>query len=348
MLRGLFFFLCCLWAGTAGADAVRLALFNAELHRKGPGLLLRDIASGEDAQVAAVAELLVRADADAVLLLRVDWDAELAALTAFAGTLEARGLSYPHRFALRPNTGLDSGHDLDGDGRLRGPRDAQGYGLFAGQNGMALLSRLPIDTAAVQDLSGLLWAMLPDARLPLTADGAPFPSAEAQAAQRLSSVGHWDVPLVLPGGGRLHLLAFHASPPVFDGPEDANGLRNADELRLWQNYLDGVLPMAPPAAPVVVIGGGNVDPRRGEGRRDAIRDLLDDPRLQDPYPRADAPTPEATVDWTGITDPAHLRVDYVLPAATLQIVESGILWPPPETRPDLLRHGLVWVDLALP
>lgn len=348
MLRGLFFCLWGLWAGMAGAQELRLAMFNAELHRKGPGLLLQDIASGEDAQVAAVAELLVRADADAVVLLRFDWDADRAALTAFADALEARGLAYPHRLALRPNTGLDSGHDLDGDGYLRGPRDAQGYGLFAGQNGIALLSRLPIDEGGVQDLSGLLWQDLPGATLPVKADGTAFPSPEAQAVQRLSSVGHWDVPLVLPDGGRLHLLAFHASPPVFDGPEDANGLRNADELRLWQRYLDGALPMTPPEAPVVILGGGNVDPARGNGRRDVIRDLLGDPRLQDPKPRGEAPVPDATVDWQGITDPPHLRVDYLLPDRRLEVVDTGVLWPPPEARPDLLRHGLVWVYLTLP
>ncbi|MEM8957239.1 MAG: endonuclease/exonuclease/phosphatase family protein [Pseudomonadota bacterium] len=352
MLRGLFILLCCCWAGTAAADVLRVALFNAELHRKGPGLLLRDIATGEDVQVAAVADLLLQADADALLLLRFDWDADSAALAAFAGVLQARGLTYPHRVALRPNTGLDSGQDLDGDGLLRGPRDAQGYGLFSGQNGMALLSRLPIDETSIQNLSGLLWSDLPGAQLPVTSDGTPFPSAAAQAARRLSSVGHWDVPLVLPDGGRLHLLAFHASPPVFDGPEDANGLRNADELRLWQRYLDGALPMAPPTAPVVVIGSGNIDPMRGEGRRGAIRDLLDDPRLRDTLPLGDPkqnlPVAEATVDWQGITDPAHLRVDYVLPDAALRVLGSGILWPPPAARPDLLRHGLVWVDLALP
>ena len=331
---------------------LRGALFNAELHRKGPGLLLRDIATGEDVQGAAVADLLLQADADALLLLRFDWDADGAALAAFAGVLQARGLTYPHRVALRPNTGLDSGQDLDGDGLLRGPRDAQGYGLFSGQNGMALLSRLPIDETGIQNLSGLLWSDLPGAQLPVTSDGTPFPSTAAQAVRRLSSVGHWDVPLVLPDGGRLHLLAFHASPPVFDGPEDANGLRNAAELRLWQRYLDGALPMAPPTAPVVVIGSGNIDPMRGEGRRGAIRDLLDDPRLRDTLPlgdpKQDLPVAEATVDWQGLTDPAHLRGDYVLPDAALRVLGSGILWPSPAARPDLLRHGLVWVDLALP
>lgn len=348
MLRGLFVALLCLWPFGSVAESLRLALFNAELDRKGPGLLLRDIASGADAQVDAAAALLMRADADAVLLLRFDWDADGAALSAFAALLADRGLDYPHRLALRPNTGLDSGQDLDGDGRLRGPRDAQGYGLFAGQNGMAVLSRLPIAVAELRDLSGLLWTDLPDAALPEHADGTAFPSSEAQAVQRVSSVGHWDVPLLLPGGGRLHLLTFHASPPVFDGPEDANGLRNADELRLWQHYLDGALGLTAPQAPIVVIGGGNVDPVRGEGRREAIQTLLDDPRLQDPVPRGNAPVPEATVDWTGITDPPHLRVDYILPDRRLTVIDAGILWPRDVPVDEPLRHGLVWIDLTAP
>src|SRR3546814_15576309 len=47
----------------------------------------------------------------------------------------------PHRFTAPPNTGVPSGHDLDGDGRTMGPRDALGYGRFPGQYGMAILSR---------------------------------------------------------------------------------------------------------------------------------------------------------------------------------------------------------------
>ena len=57
---------------------------------------------------------------------------------------------------------------------------------------MAVLSRLPL--GEVRDFSAFLWADLPGA-IPPQVDGQPFPSAEAQAAQRLSSVAHWDVPV---------------------------------------------------------------------------------------------------------------------------------------------------------
>ncbi|MEC9313216.1 MAG: endonuclease/exonuclease/phosphatase family protein, partial [Pseudomonadota bacterium] len=45
----------------AQADTVRIATFNTELSRKGPGLLLRDIERGEDPQIAAVIDVILAA-----------------------------------------------------------------------------------------------------------------------------------------------------------------------------------------------------------------------------------------------------------------------------------------------
>ncbi|WP_332872687.1 endonuclease/exonuclease/phosphatase family protein [Albibacillus kandeliae] len=221
-----------------GAQTVRIATFNAELSREGPGLMLRDIRAG-DAQTAAVAEVIALARPDVIALQGIDWDLDGVALSALAEAVAERGLVLPHRFAAQPNAGLASGLDLDGDGRLGGPGDSQGYGAFTGQGGLAVLSRLPI--GEVRDFSALLWAEQPGARLPVHADGMPFPSAEAQEVQRLSSTAHWVVPVMLPDGSRLDVLTFHAAPPVFDGPEDRNGLRNADEIALWGRYLNGTL-----------------------------------------------------------------------------------------------------------
>jgi hypothetical protein len=52
----------------AQAQTLRIATFNAELTRKGPGLLLRDIRKGEDPQIAALTALLVEVDADIIAL----------------------------------------------------------------------------------------------------------------------------------------------------------------------------------------------------------------------------------------------------------------------------------------
>lgn len=334
-------------AAAAGrADSLRIASFNTELSRDGPGLLLRDILRGKDPQVAAVVAVIAAAQPDVLLLQGIDWDYENRALAALAQRLAQAGAGYPHLLSLQPNAGLPPPKplDLDGDGCAGGPGDNQGYGRFRGQGGMALMSKLPIDRRAVRDLSDLLWQDLPQALLPRHADGSPYPSAAAQQVQRLSDTGHWVVPLLLVDGSRLQLMAFHAAPPVFDGPEDRNGRRNHDEIRLWQLLLDGQLG-AVPAPPFVIAGDANLDPRRGEGLTTAIRNLLADPRLQDPQPRS-SEGGSATVAWQNA---GQMRVSYVLPSAGLQVTGAGVYWPGGPDHPAALasRHRLVWVDIAL-
>ncbi|WP_349813529.1 endonuclease/exonuclease/phosphatase family protein [Pseudosulfitobacter pseudonitzschiae] len=348
-----------LWVCTFGllsfpafAEILRIATYNTELARNGPGLLLRDIAGGKDAQIDAVVAVLVHTQADIVVVQGFDYDLTGAALAAFAKLLDAQGLRYPHQFALRPNTGMPTGQDMDGDGRLGGPRDAQGYGAFSGQGGMAVLSRYPVARDAVRDFSGLLWADLPGATLPRT-DAGPFPDAKAQAAQRLSSTAHWVVPIDVPQVGRVTLLTYHATPPVFDGPEDRNGQRNADETRFWQVYLDGAFGPAP-SDRFVLLGDANLDPAAGDGHKHVMRQLLDDPRLTDTAPTSAGAA--ATGDTTDTADwddpyPGNLRADYVLPSADWTVTDSGVVWPAhPDPMADAVvrasRHHLVWVDLA--
>ncbi len=329
--------------------------------------MLRDIERGKDAEVLAVLKVIEAGDADIIALQGIDWDLELLALRALNDRL---GSPYPHIFSLRPNTGMASDLDLDGDGKLRGAGDAQGFGRFAGQDGMAVLSRMPILRDEVVDLSALLWRDLPGARLPVFADGSPFPSAQAQAVQRLSTTGHWVVPFQTPEGRRLNLLTFHATPPVFDGPEDQNGLRNGDEISLWATYLDGQLTKPPPVGPVVLAGDFNLDPLDGDGRRHVFDDLLSAADLIDPLPRSAGGIQAAdgqggvnrhhagdpaldTADWSDEAGrPGNMRVDYVLPSRDLPVLDKGVLWPAAGTSDTLLdvveaasRHRLVFVDI---
>jgi len=327
----------------AQAETVRIASFNTELGRDGPGVLLRDIRRG-DAQVEAVVAVLVATQPDIVALQGIDWDLRAQALSALTDKLREAGLDYPYSFAAQPNAGLETALDLDGDGRTHGPGDAQGWGKFTGQGGMAVLSRHAIQTDQVQDYSTLLWRDLPGAQLPVTAEG-PFPSSEAQRVQRLSSVAHWVVPVETPIGP-LDLMTFHAAPPVFDGPEDRNGLRNRDEIRLWSAVLNGDLGLRLKDA-FVIAGDANLDPTRGEGRKEAILELLTKPGIQDPKP-ADASGALTTVVWKGV---GKMRVDYVLPSADLRITGSGVYWPEPGTPQRALaeqasRHRLIWVDVT--
>jgi len=329
------------------------------LERDGPGLLLRDIERGQDAQIDALIQVIIQVDPDILVLQGVDYDLELRALSALRDRVSAAGSHYPHVFARRPNTGWQTGHDQDGDGRLGEPEDAHGFGHFAGMGGMAILSRFALDETRLQDFSTLLWRDLPGASLPQR-DGQPFPSAAAQAALRLASVAHWVVPVQRPDGP-LYLMAFHATAPVFDGPEDRNGLRNRDQLRFWPLYLDGAFGPAPERR-FVLVGSANQDPQDGEGLKEGIRELLSDPRLTGPRPMRAGPAPDAaghrtdprldTVAWP-TPDPGHLRVSYILPSKDWQVVASGVHWPPDDTPAGATaaaasRHRMVWVDLRAP
>lgn len=289
-------------------------------------------------------------DADVLLLTAVDYDRGGVALRLLAERLAEAGIQYPHRFAFRPNTGTQTGLDVDGNGRIGDPRDAQGYGLFSGHGGMAILSRLPLDEAAARDHSGFLWRDLPGALMP---EGDPA----LAGVQRLATTGFWDVPLVT-GSGPLHLLAWHATPPVFDGPEDRNGRRNHDEAAFWRLYLDGALPLPPPDAPFVLLGDGNLDPADGDGRREGISALLAHPALQDPLPKGShgrtepAHRGDPALDSVLYDDLGGLRLDYVLPSSRLRVTGAGVLWPAPgdPLADDLVaasRHFPVWADIDL-
>ena len=347
------------------AKDLRIAFYSAGLSRKGPGLLLRDI-SRRDAQALAARDVIARTDPDILVLADFDYDAELSALRAFAGLLAETAAPYPYAFARRPNTGWATGLDMDGDGRLGGPRDSQGFGYFAGQGGLAVLSRFPIDEPHLQDFSALLWRDFPEALLPTHASGAPFPSDAALAVQRLSTTAHWSLPVTLPSGP-LTLLISQATPPVFDGAEDRNGKRNHDENALWLHHIEGRLG-TPPAGPFVLAFGANLDPADGAGRREVMQALLAHPKLQDPLPKSKgagaAATPDHlgdptldTADWAEPTadtfGPGNMRVDFLLPSADVTVTDAGVFWPALPSSDHALalaasRHRLVWIDIKLP
>lgn len=323
---------------------------------------MRDILRDDDAEIAAIAGIIRAVDPDVLLLTDFDYDAGLAALTRFAQRLAQESNTYSHLFAYPPNSGVQSGHDMDGDGRTNGYADAFGYGKFPGDGGMAILSRIPIDASGSRDFSQVLWKDLPGATLP-EVDNHPFPSVAAQNVARLSSVGHWQILLTPQNAPPFSLLAYSATPPVFDGPEDANGLRAGDETLFWLSLLDGHF--GPPPTTFVLAGNANLDPEDGEGNQGPIRRLLADPRLVDPHPQSEGGRVAAdegqrgdpareTADWPD-DGPGNLRVTYVLPSTGWTVLDAGVFWPAPGTPYASLLgddglaagpHRLVWVDIG--
>ena len=321
-------------------------MFHTELARDGPGLLLRDSLSADDPQVMAVARVLTHVDADILVLVGIDYDHRGLALGALADLLP----DYPHRFARLPNRGRATGRDLDGDGRLGEPGDAMGYGPFARAEGLAILSRFPLLPGALIDRTDMPW--------PALKGGVP-----PEGTQYLSTTAHWRVPVMIPGAGRVDLVTWHATPPVFDGPEDRNGRRNRDEALLALQMVE-----ADPH-PVIVAGFANLDPVDGDGRPDALQRVLTHPRLTDPRPASAGGRAAAgidggvnaahrgdpaldTVDWPDERGrPGNLRVDYLLPDRRFGVSASGVLWPAGggslggDVR-RASRHRVVWADLV--
>lgn len=307
-----------------------------------------------------LATVIQRVRPDVLVLNELNWDAEGRALDLLAdrylgvdhGT--ARALVYPYRLQPTCNTGVDAGLDLDGDGARGLPGDAHGFGRYPGQYCLALLSRHPIDREGVRTFQRLVWSSMPEARLP-----TEFYAPEAREILRLSSKTHAIVPVDV-GPRPLHLLLAHPTPPVFDGPEDRNGLRNFDEIRLWVEILDGGGPWLTDdagraggleaGASFVVAGDHNADPEGGDSRPRAIGQLLEHPRVRaEPIP-VSAGALEASGD-ADLTSDFGLRVDYVLPSVDLEVLGSGVFWPArAEADAKLVQgsdHRLVWVDLRV-
>lgn len=347
---------------TRADGTIRFATLNTALSRRGAGLMLADI-DARHPQVLAVAEIILRVRPDVILLNEFDHDPAHRALIAFSALLAegvggVEGIDYPHRYHGPSNTGEPTGIDLDGDGRTMGPTDAHGFGLHPGHYGMALLSRLPIDFDGVRSYRLFRWADMPGASRPMNPDGTPYHADDVWRGLRLSSKSHWIVPLILPGGGHLTVVAAHPTPPVFDGPENRNGLRNRDEIRLIAAMIDGAPWLVDdrgtpgglaPGARFIVLGDLNADPEAGEGEPGGIGALLAHPRVRDAAPSAPGGAVH-TADFG--EDPGRLRVDYVLPSEDLEVAGSGVFWPAAddplawvvegETSSD---HRLVWVDL---
>ena len=226
--------------------SIRIATFNCSLNRKSPGELLNDLQGRYNKQARQVAQILRTVRPDIVLLNEFDYDDEAASIKVFRkeyleateGWTSEPPLTFEYTYLGPVNTGVPSGLDLDHDGRTNGWGDAFGFGRFPGQYGMVVLSRYPIDVESVRTFQKLLWKALPESAVPTatTVGAQAWYSENDLTTLRLSSKSHWDVPVKI-GDRTLHILASHPTPPAFDGPENRNGRRNHDEIRLWSEYI---------------------------------------------------------------------------------------------------------------
>jgi hypothetical protein len=357
----------------ASQQPVRFASFNVSMFRAEEGELAADLVDADDeaqdAEVRNVAEIIQRQRPDVLLLNEFDYDASGVALDRFqenflsVGQDGAQPISYPYALAFPSNTGIASGHDLNNDGSVGSAGraygdDAFGYGEFPGQYAFALLSRYPIDAASVRTFQDFRWIDMPGARLPddpKTSQPADWYSTKELEDFRLSSKNHVDVPVDV-DGRTVHVLASHPTPSVFDGPEDRNGTRNADEIRFWADYVTpgkqsgyiyddaGMRGGLAPGEAFVVMGDLNADPADdGDGIEGAARQLTEHRFVRDPLPASEGAVEasreqgganaqhagDSAYDTADFNDrvPGNLRVDYVLPSRPLRILDAGVFWP---------------------
>lgn len=259
-------------------------------------------------QAHYVAETLQRINADVVLVNEFDFDlngvagssstptglgyqSQAAQLFSsnFLGTAHGGGttgrtataaVNYGFGYTPTTNTGLASGFDLDNNGAVGGGNDAFGFGNFAGQFGFTIYSKYQIKS--VRTFQNFLWKDMPGNLLtnPDPINGTSLTSFYSPAeidALRLSSKNHVDVTVEI-NGQDVHFLTSHPTPPVFDGPEDRNGKRNFDEIRFWQEYVNGAnwvyddqggMGGLGAGALFVIAGDQNADPCDGDSFKNA-------------------------------------------------------------------------------
>jgi hypothetical protein len=364
---------------------VRFATFNASLNRATEGELVADLSTPDDEQAQAVAEIVQLTRPDVLLVNEFDYVEGGQAAELFrsnylqVGQNGADRVDYPYYYVAPSNTGIQSGVDLNNDGKIGGPNDAFGFGFFPGQFGMVVYSRYPIDEEAVRTFQQFRWQDMPGNLIP-----TDFYSPQAQEILRLSSKSHWDVPIEV-GDKSVHFLVSHPTPPVFDGPEDRNGRRNNDEIRFWADYISSPRDAAyiyddaggtgglKPGSRFVIAGDQNSDPNDGDSVEGSIEALLEHPKVNTTVTPASEGAVEASELQGGINDehtgdpafdtadfaepPGNLRVDYVLPSKSLRILDAAVFWPVSSDPLSRLTgtfpfpssdHRLVWVDVRLP
>ena len=167
---------------------------------------------------------------------------------------------------------------------------------------------------------------------------------------------------------------------MFDGPEDRNGRRNHDEIRLVADYIDarqgnylvddagrrGGLPDG-----ALFVSRRRPELRSSRRRRaspGAMDQLLKHPRINASFAPSSTGGPltvkqHADQHAGHRGDPAHvtsnftarghgcLRIDYALPSRGLTVTDGGVFWPAPgEPGGEAVTasdHRLVWIDIRL-
>lgn len=356
-----------LYGNTKDGEENRLGRLN---------LALKD---GKNKRAKKIARIIQTVRPDILLINEFDYEESYETLKEFLknylekGQGASKGIHYEYFYAGSCNTGVDSGEDLNGDGKKGTEQDAFGFGFYPGQYGMVVLSRYPISKDNIRTFQKFLWKDMPNNNIP-----PGYYSLRAQEIFRLSSKSHWDIPIEV-GGKTLHILASHPTPPVFDGDEDRNGRRNYDEIRFWADYISDKSYIYDDekryggfnsSDGFIILGDQNASPNEGdafdpdgEGKnhQNAINQLLKHELVAEFTPISEGAvendpenkfSPSHTAKW-------KMRADYLVPSKRgFNVIDGGVFWPTIEQDKHSLMsnsdgvdeasdHRLVWMDIDL-
>ncbi|WP_336596054.1 endonuclease/exonuclease/phosphatase family protein [Photobacterium rosenbergii] len=211
----------------------------------------------------------------------------------------------------------------------------------------------------------------------------------------VSSKNHADIPVIIPKANGekevVHFLVSHPAPPIFDNAAKHNTQRNRAELKFWNDYIasetyfyddQGHTGGLAAGSNFVIAGDLNADHEMGDGDQEVIGNLLNSSLVNTRATIGDY-SPQSlggrycldskvckqdnvnTPHPLNITSTSGLRLDYVIPSATLEVKGSGVFWPVegqdgyhlvfdeslnkdyPHSKSVSSDHRMVWVDLDL-
>lgn len=355
---------------------VRVATLHAEISGGSSAEVLEELDGGMHPQARVLAETVQLNAPDVLVLTGLSYDEQQQIAQTVNEEYLSRGqngqtgIRYSHVYTAQTNSGIDSGADLDGDGRVGGPADALGYGRYAGERGMAVFSVYPIAEDEVRTFQDFRWQDMPGNSMPQD----EFSELE-KSVLRLPSTSLWDIPLEVPGKlGHVHVVATDlTSPPAPTTPDVA---RSEDQRRMvaefvsgeaWYLYDDEGTYGGLNVGTQFVVAGSLADAQELQTWPDQqvpqLSSLLRGNTIQDPAPEAitEEPLPQrrdAEADprsTHGLTGGTAVRSSYVLPAAALAVESSGVFWPAEgefgfslvdPDNPASPAGRLVWLDIA--
>ncbi|MBY6187843.1 endonuclease/exonuclease/phosphatase family protein [Marinobacter hydrocarbonoclasticus] len=134
---------------------------------------------------------------------------------------DLQGLTFGHRYVASTNSGQFIPHDVNGDGKLALPEDAQGYGHFHGQNSFVLLSKYALDADQARTFRQFKWSEVTGASKPMLDNGEEMDQG-AWEALSVMDTNFVDIAMRLPDGRQISLLLTQLT----DQQPEENALRS--------------------------------------------------------------------------------------------------------------------------